>query len=170
MIKKFLELSHLEATISLRQKELLELEEKIEEKKRLLKQLSRKARRYEEYSSAEKEIAVGIAVDAEPVSEKKVGEIARTDLVRLLESGRVPQSVIENLKEKRYSKDTFDLNFPLLREITDMGKIEELKKDHTGRNRYYAKPITIHGKKYLLCAQWYDRSKTKLVRWIGKYQ
>mgnify|MGYP005829167341 CR=1 FL=1 len=170
MIKKFLELSNLETAISLRQKELLELEEKIEEKKRLLKQLSRKARRYEEYNGAEKEVAVGVAVDAEPVSEKKVGEIARTDLVRLLESGRVPQTVIENLKDKRFSKDTFDLNFPLLREVTDSGKIEVLKKDHTGRNRYYAKPITIHGKRYLLCSQWYDPSKPKLIRWIERYK
>ncbi|MGD7023612.1 hypothetical protein ACQCVK_13510 [Rossellomorea vietnamensis] len=169
MLKKFLELSNLETTISLRQKELLELEEKIEEKKRLLKQLSRKVRKYEEYHVAEKEIASTVAVEAEPVSEKKVGVIARTDLVRLLESGRVPQSVIESLKDQRYSKDTFDLNFPLLKKVTDMGKIDELGKDHTGRNRYYAKPITIQGKKYLLCAQWYDRSKTRLIRWIGKY-
>ncbi|RIW32550.1 hypothetical protein D3H55_13285 [Bacillus salacetis] len=129
MIKKLLELSNLETTISLRQKELLELEEKIEEKKRLLKQLSRKVRKYEEYNVAEKEAAVTVAVEAEPDSEKKVGEIARTDLVRLLESGRVPQSVIESLKDKRYSKDTFDLNFPMLREVTDMGKVDELKKD-----------------------------------------
>ncbi|MGF2614612.1 hypothetical protein FZC84_20540 [Rossellomorea vietnamensis] len=170
MLKKFLELSNLETTISLRQKELLELEEKIEEKKRLLKQLSRKVRKYEEYNVAEKEVAVTAAVETEPVSEKKVGVIARTDLVRLLESGRVPQSVIESLKDQRYSKDTFDLNFPLLREVTDMGKIDELKKDHTGRSRYYAKPITIQGKKYLLCSQWFDWSKTRLVRWIGKYK
>ncbi|TYR74469.1 hypothetical protein FZC79_13385 [Rossellomorea vietnamensis] len=171
MLKKILELSNLETTISLRQKELLELEEKIEEKKRVLKQLSRKARKYEEYNAAEKEVAVSVALEAEPVSvsEKKIGVIARTDLVRLLESGRVPQSVIESLKDQRYSKDTFDLNFPLLKEITDMGKMDELGKDHTGRNRYYAKPITIQGKKYLVCAQWYDRSKAKLVRWIGKY-
>ncbi|WP_421383372.1 hypothetical protein ACOJQI_02895 [Bacillus salacetis] len=169
MIKKFLELSNLETTISLRQKELLELEEKIEEKKRLLKRLNRKARRYEEYNRAKEEVAVTGVVEVEPVSEKKVGAIAKTDLKNLLESGRVPQSVIENLKNKRYSKDTFDLNFPLLKEITDMGKVDELKKDHTGRNRYYAKPITIQGKKYLLCSQWYDPSKTKLIRWIGKY-
>ncbi|WP_456272419.1 hypothetical protein [Bacillus sp. AK031] len=168
MLKKILELSNLETTISLRQKELLELEEKIEEKKRLLKQLSRKARKYEEYKVVEKEAAVTVA--AEPVSEKKVGEIAKTDLKNLLESGRVPLAVIENLKDISYSKDIFDLNFPLLREIMDMNNLEELKKDHTGRNRYYAKPIAIHGKKYLLCSQWYFPSKPKLIRWIEKYR
>ncbi|KUP09414.1 hypothetical protein Q75_00360 [Bacillus coahuilensis p1.1.43] len=166
MLKKFLELSDLETTISLRQKELMELEEKIEEKKRLLKQLNRNVRRYEENSSPRE---VAVTKQTKPVSEKKVGEIARTDLVRALESGRVPQSVIERLCDKRYSKETLDLNFPILREVTDMSKVEELKKDPTGRSRYYAKPITIHGKQYLLCAQWFDYSKTKLIRWIEKY-
>jgi hypothetical protein len=37
MIMKFLELSNLETTMNLRQKELLEMEEKIDEKEMLLK-------------------------------------------------------------------------------------------------------------------------------------
>ncbi|PLR71044.1 hypothetical protein [Bacillus sp. UMB0728] len=170
MLNKSLELSKLETTISRRQKELLELEQKIEEKKRLLKQLNRKVRKFEDYNAAEKEVAVAGAVETVPAFERKIGVIAKTDLKNLLESGSVPLSVIENLMDKRYSKNTFDLNFPLLREVTDMGKIDELKMDHTGRSRYYAKPISILGKKYLLCSQWYDSSKTRLVQWIGKYK
>ncbi|TYS61976.1 hypothetical protein FZD47_17970 [Bacillus infantis] len=170
MLKKSLELSKIETTITRRQKELLELEQKIEEKKRLLKRLNRRVRRYEENNAAEKEVAVAEAVKPIRGFERKIGVIAKTDLKNLLESGRVPLSVIENLKDKRYSKNTFDLNFPLLREVTDMGKIDELKMDHTGRSRYYAKPISILGKKYLLCSQWYEYSRSKLVGWIGKYK
>lgn len=170
MYKKSLELSNLEITISRRQKELLELEQKIEEKKRLLKRLNRKVRKYEDYNAAEKEVAVAGAVESVHAFERKIGVIAQTDLKNLLESGRVPLSVIENLKDKRYSKNTFDLNFPLLREVRDMGKIDELKMDHTGRSRYYAKPISVLGKKYLLCSQWYEYSRSKLVGWIGRYK
>ncbi|WP_336990037.1 hypothetical protein [Bacillus infantis] len=170
MLKNSLELSKLETTISRRQKELLELEQKIEEKKRLLKQLNRKVRKYEDYNAAEKEVAVAGAVETVPAFERKIGVIAKTDLKRLLESGRVPLSVIEDLQDKRYSKNTFNLNFPLLREITDVGKIDELKIDHTGRSRYYAKPISILGKEYLLCSQWYEYSRSKLVGWIGRYK
>jgi hypothetical protein len=170
MLNKSVELSKLETTISRRQKELLELEQKIEEKKMLLKQLNRKVRKYEEYIGSEKEVVVAGAVEPVLGFERKIGVIAQTDLKKLLESGRVPLSVIENLKDKRYSKNTFDLNFPLLREVTDMGKIDELKMDHTERSRYYAKPISVLGKKYLLCSQWYDSSKTRLVQWIGKYK
>ncbi|MGD6893722.1 hypothetical protein [Bacillus infantis] len=169
MLNKSLELSKLETTISRRQKELLELEQKIEEKKRLLKQLNWKVRRYEENNTAEKDVAGAEAVEAVP-AERKIGVIAQEDLKNLLESGRVPLSVIENLKDKRYSKNTFDLNFPLLREVTDMGKIDELKMDDTGRSRYYAKPVSIWGKKYLLCSQWYEYSRSRLVGWIGKYK
>jgi hypothetical protein len=107
-----------------------------------------------------------VAVGAEPVSEKKVGVIAKNELKNLLESGRLSDLVIEKLKDKKYSKDTFDLNFPMIRKVTDTGTIEELKKDHFGRNRYYAKPISICGKKYLLCSQWYEPSKPKMIRWI----
>ncbi|MGM0789914.1 hypothetical protein ABXS71_02570 [Bacillus infantis] len=169
MLKNSLEPSKLETTISRRQKELLELEQKIEEKKRLLKQLSRKVRKYEENNAAEKEVAVAGAVETVPAFERKIGVIAQTDMKKLLESGRVPLLVIENLKDKRYSKNTFDLNFPLLREVTDMGKIDELKMDHTGRSRYYAKPVSVLGKKYLLCSQWYEYSRSRLVGWIGRY-
>ena len=45
----------------------------------------------------------------------------------------------------------------------------EQRKDHLGRDRYYATPITINGIKYFLSSQWSDRNKEKLIRFIAKH-
>jgi hypothetical protein len=49
--------------------------------------------------------------------------------------------------------------------------VSESKKgvDHSGVNRYYAKPLNLNGKLYLLTSQWYERNKVKLIQWMTKF-
>jgi hypothetical protein len=105
-------------------------------------------------------------VDIQTSIGEKVGTIAQTDLKRILESNRIPIEEIKLLLTETYSKDTFDINFPLLKEVDWTKNFDEQKRDSRGYNRYYKAPIVIHGKKYLLCSQWYENNKPFLIKWI----
>jgi len=99
--------------------------------------------------------------------ERKVGIIAQTELQEILESNHISIDEIKLLLTQKYSKKTFDLQFPLLKELDSTKSLDEQKKDHKGRNRYYKSLITIHGKKYLFCSQWYENNRPHLIKWIA---
>lgn len=99
---------------------------------------------------------------------KAIGKIVQNEFVALLKSGKIDSYIISSLQNANYSKQMFDVNFPVLLSINSKN---ESKKgvDHSGINRYYATPINLNGNLYLLTSQWYDRNKIKLVQWMKKF-
>jgi hypothetical protein len=106
-------------------------------------------------------------VDTIKPSGEKVGTIAQTILKDILESNRIPNSVIQLLQAENYSKENFNLNFPMLKEVDWTKNLDDQKRDSNGYNRYYKSPITIYGEKYFLCSQWYENNKQHLIKWIA---
>ena len=93
----------------------------------------------------------------------KVGELAR---------GRFRESclrckdkkLLQDLCDKEYSKKEFNLSYAALLPSND----EELSgKLHA---RYYVEPVTILGKKYRICNDWYPRNKKLLEAWLKKHE
>ena len=84
------------------------------------------------------------------LGEMKVGAIARTVLRKTLESGRISESEIALLQTKEYSKEKFDIQFPLLRKASG--------KDEPKPNRYYDNPLNINGTYYFLCSEWIGKA------------
>lgn len=99
------------------------------------------------------------------LEEMKVGVIARTMLRDILESGKVPIAEIEMLQSVEYSKRVFDLQFPLLLQT------EEPNSERP--DRYYAKPLKIHGRYYFMCSEWYEKNTNNdrpyLIRWLSAH-
>jgi len=66
--------------------------------------------------------------------------------------------------EKAYSKDAFGINFPLL--VTENMEYEW--------GRYYVDPLTIRGKQYKLCNDWYESSNNNdrkyLLEWLESHK
>jgi hypothetical protein len=63
---------------------------------------------------------------------------------------------------KDYSKSVFGIDFPLLVPANE----------DCDSVRYYAKPLTVHGKQYRLCSQWFEVSANNdrpfLLAWLEK--
>ena len=96
------------------------------------------------------------------LSELKIGKIAQTILRDILESGNITPDEIEKMQTKEYSKDTFGIDFPLL--VADGSEFDVV--------RYYAKPLTIGGRQYYLCSQWFEvpanNDRPLLMAWIDR--
>ncbi len=107
--------------------------------------------------------------DADPQS-RPVGFLVKQHLRKILVSGNLPDSLVEALQDLSYCKKTFALNFPVLLKVNSRETIFQQRKDHLGRDRFYADPVIISGETYLLTSQWYDRNKEKLLAFLAKVQ
>jgi len=97
----------------------------------------------------------------------KIGKTVRFLLSRLLQGGHLDKKEVKSMTEEEYSKDTFNLNFQVLKEVDDDTPIKEQKRDHNGYNRFYDSPIVTDHKKYLLCSQWVDNLHRKAFeQWL----
>lgn len=99
------------------------------------------------------------------LNNKKVGQIAKNDFIKLISRDGFDIENIRLLTSARYSKNVFDVNYPILIEIDN---INDTRKgvDHNGVNRYYKDPVRINNHYYLVTSQWYEKSKIKLINWI----
>lgn len=95
----------------------------------------------------------------------KIGVIANKILRDILESGKVPISDIEKFKHAEHSKSVFHIQYPLLRQT---GGPHSKRSD-----KYYAKPLKIHGGYYFMCCEWYEQptnnDRPYLIEWLSGY-
>lgn len=111
-----------------------------------------------------KEIAL-----APSFTNRKIAEIVRGELKNILVRNQVPMEKIVVMQTLKYSKQQFNLNFPLLKEVDESKDLYMQRLDHKERSRYYKDPLTIHGKRYFLTSQWYEYNRKFLLNWLEKY-
>ena len=94
----------------------------------------------------------------------KNGTIVRYVLRSMLENGEVSKEEVELMQTKTYSKETFDLQYPLLIKEEDI--TDELLA------RYYSTPVEIRGKQYYICSQWFEvpsnNDRLYLMKWLSR--
>ena len=99
----------------------------------------------------------------EGLEEMKIGVIARKVLRKMLEEGKASKEEVEKMQTSEYSKETFDIQYPLLKKASNESEI----KPH----RYYANPVKIYGEYYFLCSEWYEvpgnNDRPYLLKWIA---
>lgn len=96
------------------------------------------------------------------LEEMKIGVIVRTVLRKMLEDGEVSKDEIEKLLTKEYSKEVFDIQYPLLLKVSDT--------DGKSPTRYYSAPVKIYENYYFLCSEWYEvpanNDRPYLIKWL----
>ena len=101
----------------------------------------------------------------DPYPDLKIGKLAQHVLGPMLAEGCATAEEVEDMQTKEYSKQQFDIQFPLLRVVEEGEEKPE---------RYYATPITIRGKRYRLCREWFEQpgnnDRPYLLRWIQTHQ
>lgn len=95
--------------------------------------------------------------------ELKIGQLAQKVLGRMLSDGYATDKEITDMQTLEYSKIKFDLQYPLL--VEENSNFESV--------RYYAKPISISGKNYRMCSQWFEvpanNDRPYLLKWIESH-
>lgn len=104
-----------------------------------------------------------------PMDKMKLGRRARGIITLLLKEERFTKEELALLQTLEFSKETFGLNFPLLKEIKVGEDVKLCKKDLKGYNRYYDFEVVSGDKMYLICSQWVEKSHKNLFNvWVQK--
>jgi hypothetical protein len=90
----------------------------------------------------------------------KIGILVRREIERFSKSNMLSDTMIQNLLDETYSKETFNLNYPILKKFVKGLPISE-QRYISGYGRYWVKIYIINGGKYLLCNSWYERNRSK---------
>lgn len=104
-------------------------------------------------------------MDADAYRELKIGQLAQKVLAKMLCDGCASDEEIAAMQTADYSKQHFDLQYPLLRLAT-----ETETPIH-----YYAKPIEIKGIRYRICCEWFEKNgvnndRPYLLKWIETHK
>jgi hypothetical protein len=105
------------------------------------------------------------------ISDKdKIGKIAQETMRKIFYQNILPKEELTNLTDEKYSLDTFNLNFPVLKLYNPMVSFDEQKRDSKGYNRYYSFTLSAYGKQYLLCSQWIESlHRQKFEQWLKQW-
>jgi hypothetical protein len=95
----------------------------------------------------------------------KVGVLVKTTFNKLVNAHLLSDEMISLLQDEKYSKNTFDINFPFLKKVIWDTSFSEQTKIK-GYNRYWKEDIIINGERFFVCSQWYERNKPRYIRWV----
>ena len=103
--------------------------------------------------------------DEDVYQELKIGQLAQKVLGRMLCDGCASDEEIAAMQTAEYSKQHFDLQYPLLR----------LASERDTPRHYYAKPIEINGTSYRICCEWFEKKggnndRPYLLKWIKNHK
>jgi hypothetical protein len=100
-------------------------------------------------------------------SEIKIGALVRKEFEYLIRNNMLTTDLIQHLLDEKYSKETFDVNYPILRKINDDQSTFDQRMIN-GYSRYWSTIYQINGKRYYVCNDWYEKSRTKFMNWIDR--
>lgn len=100
------------------------------------------------------------------LEEMKIGVIVRAVLRKMLENGEASKEEIDRMQTKEYSKEAFDIQYPLLQKAS--------LTDGESPKRYYSSPVKIYGEEYFLCSEWFEvpanNDRPYLLKWIALHK
>ncbi|MFU7592085.1 P-loop NTPase fold protein [Priestia sp. RMT2NF4] len=97
----------------------------------------------------------------------RIGMHVRQTLLDLINENLIEDYMVKNLLNKEYSKKTFGLGYPFLKEVDEKSSIRDLAR-HGGssKNRYWTKStFKINNKKYIACSEWYSDMYDDFENW-----
>lgn len=103
---------------------------------------------------------------AKSCEEEPIGKYVRRTFWKLVEQDKLSEQDIEKLLSKKYSKDQFGIKPSFLIRLDDDKKVKEYITDENGYVRYWTSPITIHGKMYCVCKEWYGNQRERYTKWL----
>lgn len=95
----------------------------------------------------------------------KVGQLVRTTMRKIISSNSLSDELVLLLQDSRYCKMMFDINYPFLKKVM-IGANQSQQRKINGYDRYWEEEISVNGERYFICNDWYERNRSKFIRWV----
>jgi hypothetical protein len=100
----------------------------------------------------------------------KIGKLVQETLKELIKNNKLTQIELNNLCNVKYCAETFGFsgNQPFLKKVKEDVVIERF--DNNGISRFYVDTIDNNNSKYLLSNQWFEKNRSKYLKWHKKFE
>jgi len=90
----------------------------------------------------------------------KIGQFVKNNLNIIKSYCESNNKELSNLLSKDYSKETFGINYPFMKEVTENAPKED---------RYWKNPkLKINNKYYVITSEWFDKNKQQFNNYLSK--
>lgn len=100
------------------------------------------------------------------LNEMKIGVLVRSTLTKMLNNHEISKEEIELMQTPIYSKETFDIQYPVLRKASLSNGQKVL--------RYWAGAVESYGEKYFICSEWYEvpqnNDRPYFMKWLALHK
>ncbi|RII32965.1 hypothetical protein D2A34_19200 [Clostridium chromiireducens] len=101
--------------------------------------------------------------DFNGLSEMKIGVLVRSILTKMLQNNEISVEEIEKMQTADYSKEIFDIQYPLLVKDT-IGNSRKI-------DRYWSGSVETYGERYFICSEWYEtpnnNDRPYFMKWLS---
>jgi hypothetical protein len=101
-----------------------------------------------------------VDINKRTINGMKIGQFVKYSINKAYEQNLISSSEIRNLTSIKYSKEVFNLNTEVLRDIS------KPIRDEKGNNRYYSKDVFCGN--YHLSSQWIESQWDLFINWLNK--
>lgn len=102
-------------------------------------------------------------------SELKIAQYAVKHLKEIFDKP-IPKVELENLQNEQWCHEVFGICYPLLKKYDPSLPLkEQLRYKNQKKDRSFYKDIyTVNGEQFLLCQEWYEKSRPKFDNWLSQ--
>ena len=100
------------------------------------------------------------------VAEMPIGRLVEQTFHEIVEKNLLSEEQVKFLTDKDFCKEQLGLYFPLLKEVDETKPIAVQRKINN-YDRYYATPVNIGDKKYLICNDLYEKNHKPYLEWLA---
>ena len=100
------------------------------------------------------------------VAEMPIGRLVEQTLHEIAEKKLLSEEQVKFLTDQDFCKEQLGLYFPLLKEVDETQPLTVQRKINN-YDRYYATPVSIGNKQYLICNDLYERSQKPYLEWLA---
>jgi len=115
----------------------------------------------EEKVPEQEEVKIEVSEKLQEFEGMTIGAIVRNVLRKVLEDEKVSKEEVEQMQTLEYSKETFQIQYPLLQKV-------DLTEGNIPRG-YYVTPLTIYGEEYYLCSDWFELPQNNIRQYLMKW-
>lgn len=109
-----------------------------------------------------------LAADVDNGREIPLRQMVKETVATLIEKKRLTQKELNKLKTAEYGKETFNINYPFLREVNEDLPLRP-QRIMDGKARYWRDIYEIRNKKYIIYQDWSEKKNRRMfVAWMER--
>jgi len=100
----------------------------------------------------------------------KIGQAVQEFFSKVSRENSLSGELTHKLCDKNYCIQKFNISKAVLKEVFDLNKIDDYRKDNHGYARYYNEIYKYNGKTFILCSQWTTAQEQYFYQWVKLFE